>query len=110
MSLSQGMLRLIEEQAAANSFSRVRTVRLEIGELSDVEPEAMRFCFDATTRGTVADGSALEIIRVPGRAWCHDCEEAVALGRRHDPCPRCGGHRLVVTGGAEMRLKELEVE
>ena len=26
------------------------------------------------------------------------------------PAPKCGGYQLQVTGGAEMRVKELEVE
>jgi hydrogenase nickel incorporation protein HypA/HybF len=25
-------------------------------------------------------------------------------------CPRCGGYRVQVTGGTEMRVKELEIE
>jgi hydrogenase nickel incorporation protein HypA/HybF len=54
MSLCQGMVQIIEEKAKAHAYTRVRTVRLEIGPLATVEPEAMRFCFDAATRGTLA--------------------------------------------------------
>jgi hydrogenase nickel incorporation protein HypA/HybF len=33
----------------------------------------------------------------------------VAISARGAPCPRCGGVKLLVQGGDEMRLKEMEV-
>lgn len=109
MSLSQGMMAAIERQAVVDGFARVTLVRLEIGTLAGVEPEALRFCFDAVTRGTVAEGAGLDIVAVPGQAWCWDCEQVVTIGRHGDACPRCGGYGLEVRGGDELRLKELEV-
>ncbi len=110
MALTEGVLRLLEDQAAAQHFERVRKVWLEIGELSTVDPEALRFCFEAIRAGTLAEDAALEIIRTPGRAYCMDCSKAVRVVQRYDSCPDCGGDRLQVTGGDEMRVKELEVE
>lgn len=110
MSLAEGVLQIIEDQAQQQDFSRVKTVWLEIGQLSHVSPEAISFCFDAVTKGTVAEGAALEILRPPGQAWCHDCMAKVEVAALADPCPRCGGHKLQVTDGEEMRVKELEVE
>ena len=110
MALTEGVLRLIEEQAAVQDFGRVRAVWLEIGELSVVDPEALRFCFEAIRGGTIADGARLEIIRVPGQAFCMGCNTSVHVAQRYDFCPQCGGGSLQVTGGSEMRVKELEVE
>jgi hydrogenase nickel incorporation protein HypA/HybF len=111
MSLVESVLRILEEQAAQHNFAKVKTVWLEIGELSSVDPESMQFCFDAVTRGsTIAAGARLEIVRVPGTAWCMDCGQSVALASRADACPLCGGGKVAVTGGADMRIKELEVE
>jgi len=39
-----------------------------------------------------------------------ECACNVAVTARYEPCPSCGGFRIVVTGGEEMRVKELEVE
>jgi hydrogenase nickel incorporation protein HypA/HybF len=110
MSLCEGVLRILEDHAKSQGFARVKTVRLEIGGLSGVEPEAMRFCFDAVMRDTLADHADLEIIEIPGRAWCMQCAKTVQVRRRFDPCPDCGSYQLQVTGGDEMRIKELEVE
>jgi hydrogenase nickel incorporation protein HypA/HybF len=51
----------------------VHVVRLAVGALGHVEPEAMRFCFDVAARGTIAEGAQLESRTVPGEAWCLDC-------------------------------------
>ena len=111
VSLVEGVLRILEQQAAEQAFSRVKTVWLEIGELSHVSPEAMDFCFAAIAKSSpVAADARLEIIRVPGQAWCQDCAATVAIPQRFGPCPKCAGTNLAVTGGEEMRVKELEVE
>ena len=110
MSLCQSMVDIITEQAATGDFDRVTGVRLELGALSCVEPEALRFCFDAVTKGTPAEGATLDIVVVPGSAWCWECDDTVAILALGLPCPACGGYSLQVTGGREMRLTELEVQ
>jgi len=110
LSLAAGVLELIEDSARQQKFSRVSAIWLEIGQLAAVEPEAMTFCFDAVARGTVAEGARLEIITLPGSGWCAACAASVAVSEIAAACPHCGGYRVTVTGGTEMRVKELEVE
>ena len=109
MSLAEGVLQLIEDAAREQEFARVTAVWLEIGQLSGVEVEAMTFCFDAVTRDSIAAGARLEIIVLPGIGWCMECSQTVPMSEVFGECPRCGSHRMQVTGGTEMRVKELEV-
>ena len=109
MSLAEGVLQLIEDAARKDHFAKVTRVWLEIGQLSAVEPEAMLFCFEAVTRGSVAQGARLEIIAAPGTGWCPACAKTVPMAEVIGECPHCGGYPLRVTGGTEMRVKELEV-
>ncbi len=110
MSLCESVLKILEDNAQSQGFKRVKTVWLEIGGLSGVELEAMRFSFDAVTRDTLADHARLEIIEVPGQAWCMQCSKSVVVKQRFDACPDCASYQLQVTGGDEMKIKELEVE
>lgn len=111
MSLIESLLRILEEQARTRGFSRVRTAWLEIGELSHVDPEALRFCFEAlAATSRLTEGARLEIIRVPGRAVCLDCGGEALVATRTGSCPACGGTRLAIAGGDEMRVRELEVD
>ena len=110
MSLAENVLQIIEESARTQKFRRVRTVVLEIGQLAAVEPEAMRFCFDAVTGGSIAEGALLEIIEIPGEGRCDTCGEAVAMQEPYGLCPACGSPHLQVVAGDRMRVKNLEVE
>lgn len=110
MSLAEGLVQILEENADKQGYHRVKTVVLEIGRFSHVEIDSLRFCFDAVIKGGIADGAALEIVEVPGQAWCMQCSETVTLDTLYDPCPRCGGYQRTLTAGDEMRVKELEVE
>ncbi len=110
MSLAEGIVQLVEETAAKQGFSTVRAVIVEIGRLSSVEPDALSFCFEAATRGSLAEGAKLEIIDVPGQGLCLACGKEVPVAALYEPCAACGDYQVQVTGGTEMRVKELEVD
>lgn len=109
MSLAEGIRSLVEDQARRHGFSRVLRLRMEIGRFAGVEKSALAFCFEAVMRGSPAEGAELEMIDLPGQALCYDCGESVELHERLDPCPLCGGTRLLAQGGDEMRIKDMEV-
>jgi len=109
MALAESMVEIVEATARRSGATRVTEVRLELGALSHVERDALAFCFDAVTRGGLADGAKLAIVATPGAAWCMPCGESVAIDRRGEPCPRCGGYQLHVTAGDEMRLKDIVI-
>ncbi len=86
----------------------VRRVTLEIGQLSAVLPESVRFCFDICAKGTPLEGARLEIIEVPGGALCQSCGAAVALSRPYGRCA-CGSADLKLVAGEELKIKDMEV-
>lgn len=110
MSLAEGILQLVTDTARREAATRVKTVVLEIGELSAVEPEALKFCFDVVTHGSIAQGAVLEIVAVPGTGWCMPCGETVVMEELYAACPKCGSYQVQTTGGREMRVKEIEIE
>ncbi|MBT8454480.1 MAG: hydrogenase maturation nickel metallochaperone HypA [Rhodobacteraceae bacterium] len=109
MSLCEGIRSVIEDQVRAHDVERVKRVRLEIGRFAGVEKDALSFAFDVVMRGSVAEGAALEMIDLPGKAMCYDCMETVEIEERLSPCPICGGGKLMPVAGDEMRIKDLEV-
>lgn len=110
LSLAESVLGLIESAARSDGFHHVRKIVLEIGELAAVDPEAMRFCFDAVMSETIADGAVLEIAETPGSGWCAACSAIVPMHDVIALCPQCGGVGVQLRSGRELRLKSLEVE
>ncbi len=109
MSLAEGIREIVLDQARQHGFARVTCLRLEIGRFAGVEKPALEFAFDVVMRGSPAEGARLEMLDLPGRALCFDCETTVEIDSRLSPCPRCGGGRLLPEGGDEMRIKDMEV-
>ena len=87
---------------------RVLRVRVEVGRLMAVVPEALQFCFEVCARGTPLDGAVLEVVEVPARGECRSCHAVVELD---DPIPlcRCGSADLAISSGDELRIKDVEV-
>jgi len=110
LSLCEGIIETVEEQAVIKQYSRVKAVRLEIGRLSCVEAEAMAFAFDAVAKGTMVEGARLEIDEVPGKGWCATCSSEVEISQRFDGCPLCEHYPIEIRQGDEMRIKHVEVE
>jgi len=107
MSITQSVVDICEKNAGGR---RVISVTLEIGALSGVVPEAVEFCFDVCTRDTLMEGAQLLIERIPAAARCLDCAVESPVSACYDPCPACGGYRMELLSGEELRVKELEVD
>ena len=108
VSICEHLLALLEQEARRHGVNKIVRLRVEIGRLSCLEPEALRFAFDAMASGTIAEAAELQIDRPPIRATCKDCGAAVELDSRFGPCTSCGSARLEVHRGEEMRLLEME--
>ncbi|HKO46103.1 MAG TPA: hydrogenase maturation nickel metallochaperone HypA [Polyangiaceae bacterium] len=106
MALTQDLVGLIAENCAGR---RVTRVVLEIGKLAAVVPDAFRFCFELCAEGTPAEGAALEIVELQGRARCRSCERELALDSVFDRCS-CGSLSLEFLSGEQLRLREVEVQ
>lgn len=109
ISLCENIRTLLEEAAVAQKFERVTGVWLDVGTLSCVEPEALRFGFDAVMRGSVAEGAALQIDMVQSRMYCLTCQTMVPVEQRFDACPQCGATDLRPGGEDTLRIRKVEV-
>lgn len=105
LGITRNVVSICSEQAGGHAVSRVR---LEIGKLSAVLPEAVRFCFDICARGTLLDGAELEIVEVPGRGRCRECGRELALDQPYGVCA-CGSRAIDCIAGQELNIKEMEV-
>ena len=86
----------------------VSVVTLEIGRLSGVVADSVRFCYDLCTPGTPLEGSRLEIVESAGEGRCRRCGARFAVDDYLTEC-ECGSIDVEVLGGAELRIKQVEV-
>jgi len=101
-------LEIAAEAARDSGVSKINRVRMKVGELSGVVPDALAFAFDVVSQGTIADGAKLVIETVPVSTACVDCGNQ-RPGRGTAPCPICCGTSLI-THGYELVVSSIEVD
>ena len=103
-----GLMRILEQKAAANGVERILSVRLKVGRLRAVEPQQLRACFEMFAEGTVADHARLDIDPIPVRARCKACATEFEVPRFRFECPHCGGGEVDVISGQELYIDSFE--
>lgn len=106
LGITQNIVAIAAEYADGHPVKRVT---LEIGKLTAILPDAIRFCFDVCCQGTLLEGAELEIIERPGLARCQHCGADVTLELPFGICT-CGCQNLQIIQGEELLIKELETE
>jgi len=106
----QSALELALDQARGAGASRVCAIRLRIGALSGVVPEALEFAFEALTPGTPAEGARLDIEPVAARFWCDACSREFQAQDFLAECPTCRVPSAKLRAGRELEVASLEVE
>ncbi|MGW3497629.1 hydrogenase maturation nickel metallochaperone HypA/HybF [Streptomyces sp. NPDC001020] len=112
MSIALAVIGQVEEAAErAGGVTAVRSVRLQVGELAGVVPDALSFCFELACVGTVLEGAELITDPVPGRAHCAACAHEWPVGM--PPllsCPRCGADTADLLTGRELQILSVHWE
>jgi len=106
LAIATNIIAIAEENA---NGARILRLTLEIGCLSGVVPDAIQFCLEACSPGTLLEGARLEIAEIPGLGRCAQCGAEITLELPYGVC-HCGSTRLEIIRGQELAIKELELE
>jgi hydrogenase nickel incorporation protein HypA/HybF len=99
---------LVEAVQARTGGQTVRSVRLQVGRLSGVVPEALMFAFELAAQGTPLEGARLVIDEPAGRLHCRTCQVDQGTDDLILLCT-CGSADVEVTAGWELVLLSVEV-
>ena len=100
LAITQSVVDAVTERTGS---APVACVRVRVGRLAGVVPDAMRFCFELVTAGTPLEGAALEIEQPEGRGHCRTCGQDVALAEPILLCD-CGSADVEVVAGRELAV------
>jgi hydrogenase nickel incorporation protein HypA/HybF len=105
LAITQGVVDVVTQRTGS---APVASVRLRVGRLAGVVPDAMRFCFELVTAGTSLEGAALEIEQPEGRGRCRACGEDFVLADLILLCS-CGSADVEVVSGRELAVASVVV-
>jgi hydrogenase nickel incorporation protein HypA/HybF len=106
LAIAQSVVDAVCDHAAGRAVYRVT---VDVGVLTAVVPDALRFAFDIAAEGTAADGASLDIRCVPGAAHCRDCGTDFTVTDLLILCDACGSADVAIGEGRELRIRSMEV-
>ena len=110
-SIVQSLLELAEDYCKLNNYTKIKSMKIRVGALSGVMPEAMDFAYEAMKPGTMAEDASLIIETVIAQGVCSECAKVFEVdGPYMLECPECGSFGFTVTKGRELELSEMEVD
>lgn len=109
VSIMQDMLQLAEENLRKSGCTEIRRIKLRVGLLSGVVPEALSFAFDVLKSGTSAANAILEIESSPSLFSCGECGRESWYETMRFECPECHGILILQQGGTDLELTQMEV-
>lgn len=109
ISLMQAALSIALDQAKAKGASRIHCLKLQVGRLSGVVPEALAFAFDVVSAGTAAEGAELSLEAIPALCYCPHCKQEFYPADWVYECPECHRISTDIRQGQDLELVSLEV-
>lgn len=110
MSIAQSLADLLREEMEKAGARKLRSVRLEIGRMSAIVPDALSFGFEVVTADTDLEGAELIMDIVPLRGACRECGGEFEIEDYVFECALCGGREIDTLSGQELAVKEITVD
>ncbi len=122
ISISQAIAETVLKKARDKKARRVLSLKLEIGELTFLSPEQIRFWLKELFKGTLAEGIKIHIKKIFCLIRCKGCSYEGDMGLRNDEddplyhiyfpimkCPKCSSFSLEIKKGKECLVKQIRI-
>jgi hydrogenase nickel incorporation protein HypA/HybF len=109
MSITLSMLDIVAGEMKKRGAGSLKSINIQVGELTAVEPRSLLCCFDVCTKDTPLEGAELRIEEVPLSGTCMDCNEEFHMDGLLSLCPKCEGGRISRITGNELDIVSMDV-
>ena len=110
MGIASSVLEAVRTEMRRYPESYPCKVGVRIGEMAAIDPEALRFCFEAMILDTDLASIELAIEVCPRRHRCLACGHEFVVHDYDCSCPKCSSLGTTCISGDELELAYLEVE
>lgn len=108
VSLALEVLDLLTHHPETAGAPRLLNLKIRVGALSGVDPDALQFALESLAEGTLLEDAQLELIRIPGSAHCPACCAQKTIEFQLSPCPDCGHFPLTEIEGTDLVIQDIE--
>lgn len=109
VSLMAQTLAIACDRAQTSGATQIHRLKVRVGTLSGVVPEALAFAFDVVAKETIAERAKLEIETVLARCYCDRCQCEFQPDDVIFICPNCQQPSSQILQGRDLELASIEV-
>jgi len=109
-SIALSIVDIAREEVVKNNALGVEKIDLEIGKLSGIEIDSLKFVWEPAVKDTVLENAKRDIDEVEAVSRCQDCDHVFPAEYLFNECPACGSLLTVLQKGKELRVKSLTLK
>ncbi len=110
-------MKTILDAAEKNQAEEILEVTIEVGKLTMLNPEQLRFLLDVLAENTLLEGAEVIIEEVPVEIKCHSCDYTGSTDLDDSDhylmivkCPKCDERNIEIISGQECNVKNIRIE
>ncbi|WP_457612186.1 hydrogenase maturation nickel metallochaperone HypA [Methanocaldococcus sp.] len=110
LSYASAMLNAILESVKEYKDVKVKEINLEVGRLTFINPEQLKFAFEIIAKDTICEGAKINISYIEPKCKCLKCGyegEPLVIDEIEIYCPKCKSISLKLDGGREFNIKNV---
>lgn len=100
----------LRQIAQQHGVRRILAVRVRLGLMSGVVPEALQFAFQVQKNDALLENCRLDLEMIPMELRCPSCGFCFPAPALHERCPQCGAWAYATSGSSEIILASVEAE
>lgn len=104
------VIKKVEEVAKENDITEIKSVTLEIGEVSTVIEDYLRKCWkwSVERKSELLKETELIVEKITAITYCEDCENTYSTVEHGKICPHCSSSNTYLVRGNEFNIKEIK--
>ena len=110
MSIALSIIDAVTAKAEEEKAGKVTGIELEVGRISGVQSESLRFCLPVAAKNTVAEGADLSIRETEPEGECEECGRRFPMDGFFARCEICGSLDISIVSGRELLIKSITLE
>jgi len=110
LSVAESIWNILEDELKKLGSKKLISVKIVIGELSGVVPEALDFYLNLLKDEKGHSETKFVYQFVPVRFQCSSCSHVFTVDKPMFSCPQCGSTDVKIISGNEFYIEEIEVE
>lgn len=97
------------KEAEKESAPSISLIELDVGKLAGIMVDSLQFCYESACKGTLAEGSELQVNELEGQAKCLKCGNIFTIDSFMAICPKCDAYEIEIIQGKELKLKAISI-